>query len=153
VEAAAENIQIEDDAEQNSTSSTANNKPKMKSTGSASPATSVPKPESLVDAESWAFTHRASNPPPSPSRNSSSTVTFSALRVYALWYYNPSLSIPDIASMLRDPPLRNSTVAAYILDSVRLEKLPFEKERLRKVLQFVPDSRSMRRYKGLWKQV
>jgi exonuclease 3'-5' domain-containing protein 2 len=150
LEAAAENIQIEDDAEQDSTSSTVKTKPKMRSTHSASAATSVPRPQTLVDAESWALAYRASNP---PSRNSSTTVTFSALRVYALWYYNPSLSIPDIASMLRDPPLRNSTVAAYILDSVRLEKLPFEKERLKKVLQVVPDSRGMWRYKGLWKLV
>ena len=153
LEAAAENIQIEDDVEQNFTSSTAKIKLKMKSTDSASLATSVPRPQSLVDAESWVLAHRASNPSPSPSRNSSSTVAFSALRVYALWYYNPSLSIQDIASMLRDPPLRNSTVAAYILDSVRLEKLPFEKERLKKVLQVVPVSRGMWRYKGLWKLV
>jgi exonuclease 3'-5' domain-containing protein 2 len=150
LEAAAENIQIEDDAEQDSTSSTVKTKPKMQSTHSASAATSVPRPQPLVDAESWALAYRASNP---QSRNSSTTVTFSALRVYALWYYNPSLSIPDIASMLRDPPLRNSTVAAYTLDSVRLEKLPFEKERLKKVLQVVPDSRGMWRYKGLWKLV
>jgi exonuclease 3'-5' domain-containing protein 2 len=153
LEAAAENIQIEDDAEQNSTSSTAKIKPKMKCTDSASPATSVHRPQPLVDAESWALAHRASNPPPSPPRNSSPIATFSVLRVYALWYYNPSLSIPDIASMLRDPPLRNSTVATYIMDSVRLEKLPFEKERLKKVLQVVPDSRGMWRYKGLWKLV
>src|SRR5271170_7346599 len=38
LEAAAENIQIEDDAEQNSTSSTVRTKPKLKSTGSTSPA-------------------------------------------------------------------------------------------------------------------
>lgn len=153
LEAAAENIQIEDDAEQNSTSSTVRTKPKLKSTGSTSPATSVPRPQSLVDAESWALAHRTSNLHPSPWRNPPPTVTFSALRVYALWYYNPSLSIPNIASMLRDPPLRNSTVAAYILDSIRLEKLPFEKERLRKVLQVVPNSQGMWRYKGLWKLV
>jgi len=153
LEAAAENIQLEDDAEQNSTSSTAKIKPKMKCTDSESPATSAPRPQSLIDAESWALAHRASNPPPPSSKNSSSIATFSMLRVYALWYYNPSLSIPDIASMLRDPPLRNSTVATYILDSVRLEKLPFEKERLKNVLQVVPDSRGMWRYKGLWKLI
>jgi exonuclease 3'-5' domain-containing protein 2 len=153
LEAAAENIQIEDDAEQNSISSIARTKPKVKSTGSTSPATLVPRPQSLVDAESWALAHRASDLTLSPSRNSPPAVAFSALRVYALWYFNPSLSIPDIASMLRDPPLRNSTVAAYIIDSVRLEKLPFEKERLRKVLQVASDSHGMWRYKRLWKLV
>jgi exonuclease 3'-5' domain-containing protein 2 len=152
-EAAAENIQIEDDADQNFTSSAVKTKPKMKSTDSTSPNTPPPKPQPLVDAESWALAHRASSPSASASGNPASTVAFSALRVYALWYSNSSLSIADIASMLRDPPLRNSTVAAYILDSIRLEKLPFDKERLRKVLKTIPDSRAMWRYKSLWKLV
>jgi exonuclease 3'-5' domain-containing protein 2 len=150
LEAAAENIQIEDDTDQTFVSITGRIKSKLKSTDSVM---SPPKPQSLVDAESWALAHRASNPSTSPSSNTFSTVNFSALRVYALWYHNSSLSIAEIASMLRDPPLRNSTVAAYILDSVRLEKLPFEKKRLRKVLQVIPDSRGMWRYKGLWKLV
>jgi hypothetical protein len=153
LEAAAENIQIEDDAEQYFTSSVIRAKPKMRPTDPRSPSTSAPRPQSLVSAASWAVAHRASHPPPSPSGNSPPTATFSALRVYALWFYNSSLSIPEIASMLRDPPLRNSTVAAYILDSVRLEKLPFEKERLKKVLQVISDSRTLWRYKGLWKLV
>jgi len=153
LEAAAENIQIEDDTDQTFASTTIRIKSKLKSTDSASPVMSPPKSQSLVDAESWALAHRASNPSTSPSSNTSSIVNFSALRAYALWYHNSSLSIAEIASMLRDPPLRNSTVAAYILDSVRLEKLPFEKKRLRKVLQVMPDSRGMWRYKGLWKLV
>ncbi len=153
LEAAAENIQIEDDADRIFTSSTGRIKPQTKYTDFTSPTTSPSKPQSLVDAESWALAHRASNLSVSPSGNSSPTVTFSVLRVYALWYYNSSLSIPDIASILRDPPLRSSTVAAYILDSVRVEKLPFEKERLKRVLQVIPDSRGMWRYKGLWQLV
>lgn len=153
LEAAAENIQIEDDTEQIHSSSKPKIRTRLKTTKSSSLATALPKPETLVNAESWALAHRASNSPPSPSETSPLTANFSALRVYALWYYNSSLSIADIASMLRDPPLRNSTVAVYILEAIRLEKLPFEKERLKTALQVVPDSQKLWRYKGLWKVV
>lgn len=151
LEAAAENIQIEDDVEQTTNNPRVKAESRIRAPESASPATSTLKPQALVDAESWALAYRASNPPPSPPANSSPTANFSALRVYALWYYNPSLSIAEIASMLRDPPLRNSTVASYILDAIRLEKLRFEKERLKSVLQTIPDSKGLWRYRALWK--
>jgi hypothetical protein len=153
LEAAAENIEIEDDSKQDSGNSRLKTESRQRSTESSDPATLLPKPQALIDAESWALAHRASNTPPLTSTKPLSIVNFSALRVYALWYHNPSLSISEVASMLRDPPLRSSTVAAYILEAVRLEKLPFEKERLRMVLKFIPDSRGLWRYKGLWKIV
>jgi hypothetical protein len=36
-----------------------------------------------------------------------------------------------VAALLRDPPLQTTTVVSYILDAIRLGKLPFEKGRLR----------------------
>jgi hypothetical protein len=150
-EAAAQNIEIEEDSEINPTT----HKPVFASTSkpkdSKPSAPPPPKPQILITAEEWATTYRASNPPKSTNPNTSAG--FSALRAYALWYNNPTLTLADCGAMLRDPPLKTTTITAYILDAVRLEKLPFEKERLREVLGMVPNSQTVWRYSGLWKMV
>lgn len=46
--------------------------------------------------------------------------------------------MPEAAALLRDPPLLNATVATYVLDALRAEKLPFEKERLAALILHVP---------------
>ncbi len=56
------------------------------------------------------------------------------LRTYFLWANNPSLKLEEIGSMLRSPPISTRNVAIMILEAVRTEKLPYEKERLRDVL-------------------
>lgn len=61
------------------------------------------------------------------------------LRAYALWH-EMQQSVINAAAILRDPPLKASTVAAYILEALRLEKLPFEKERVMEVVQDLPES-------------
>ena len=48
--------------------------------------------------------------------------------------------MPEAAALLRDPPLQNATVAGYVIEALRLEKLPYDKEELREVLVYVPES-------------
>lgn len=53
----------------------------------------------------------------------------SKLRAYSLWH-EQQIDVSAAAALLRDPPLKKATVAAYVLDAIRLERLPFEKERI-----------------------
>lgn len=65
--------------------------------------------------------------------------TRSQLRAYALWHHE-GLSLHQVAAMLRDPPLKDGTVATYIMEAVRIEQqhLRFNRERLEKVYAAVP---------------
>lgn len=54
------------------------------------------------------------------------------LRAYYIWYRNEDLCPADIAALLRDPPLLTSTVAAYVMDAIQTEKLPYPTRRLHK---------------------
>lgn len=53
----------------------------------------------------------------------------SQLRAYSLWH-EQQIDVSAAAALLRDPPLKESTVAGNVLDAIRLEQLPFEKERI-----------------------
>ena len=77
--------------------------------------------------------------------------TPAALRAYAIWH-DMGADVAEVAASLRDPPLQMSTVVGYILEAVRLEKLDFEEDRLKLVLQELPETGSSR-YKGLRKAV
>lgn len=57
------------------------------------------------------------------------SVSPSQLRAYSLWH-EQQIDVSATAAILRDPPLKKSTVAAYVLDAIRLEQLPFEKGRI-----------------------
>ena len=72
------------------------------------------------------------------------------LRAYALWH-ELQQSIIAAAGILRDPPLKESTVAVYVLEALRLEELPFVKERVVEVVQYIPES-SRARYGGFLKK-
>jgi hypothetical protein len=120
------------------------------------------KPRSLIDAEDWAHAYRDSHPIPVPAVSIDSSVTksskpppsvtFSVLRTYSLWHSNPELSISDIANILRNPPLQEATVNQYILEAVRIEKLPVDKSRLTEVLNTLPESaKEQYRYRTLLK--
>lgn len=61
------------------------------------------------------------------------------LRAYALWH-NQLHSIATAAAILRDPPLQKSTVASYVLEALKSEKLPFEVTRLIEVVKYLPES-------------
>ena len=72
------------------------------------------------------------------------------LRAYALWH-EMQQPIIAAAAVLRDPPLKESTVATYVLDALRLEGLPFGKERIIEVIQFIPKT-SQARYGTFFKK-
>ena len=61
----------------------------------------------------------------------------SQLRAYALWS-ELRKEVPEVAEILRDPPLQVTTVASYISEAIRLEKLPFDNHRLDKVFELLP---------------
>lgn len=56
------------------------------------------------------------------------------LRAYALWH-EQRLDVNSVAWILRDPPLKDATVATYILESLIRERLPFQPERIKEVLE------------------
>ncbi|KAJ9630545.1 hypothetical protein H2203_001068 [Taxawa tesnikishii (nom. ined.)] len=58
---------------------------------------------------------------------------------YTLWH-DQSLSINQIAALLRDPPLQRTTVASCILEAIKASgnELPFDVERMREVLKCIP---------------
>jgi exonuclease 3'-5' domain-containing protein 2 len=144
-EAASENIQIEQDPEPKATTV-------PKTVPRAKDFDVARKPQTLIDAEEWALAYRAAHPTPIVTK-SPNAATFTVLRTYALWHFNPLLSVTEIGTILRDPPLQPSTVMNYILDAVRVEKLPYNKDRLKAVLQKMPDAPSTLRFRGLRKLV
>ena len=91
------------------------------------PSTSTPSkppPDARVtEASLWATQFRLAHP--------KTRAAPSSLRAYYLWHANAELSPAEVAVLLRDPPLQTSTVLSYILDAIRLGRVPFEKRRLR----------------------
>lgn len=68
------------------------------------------------------------------------------LRAYALWH-EQQLDVNQAASILRDPPLKDTTVAAYIVQSLLMEGLPFKRNRIADVFECLhPISKSMYAY-------
>lgn len=78
--------------------------------------------------------HRRPNPRAQASPLFSSQTRGRNLRTYFLWSENPDLSLNEIGALLRSPPLNVRTVAIMILEAVRVERMPFDKARLRTVL-------------------
>ncbi|KAG5979194.1 hypothetical protein E4U55_005458 [Claviceps digitariae] len=75
-----------------------------------------------------------------------------SLRAYFLWYSNHDLSLQDIASILREPPLQTNTVLSYILDAILADKLPHDKQRLKlELLPLLHDVLKKGRYSALVK--
>jgi hypothetical protein len=125
-----------------SKSSSSMNKTPPTSTASTS---TKPKSPILPLAEYQLSTYRLSHP--------TNCATPSSLRAYFIWYNNPSLSLPEIAALLREIPLQTTTVVNYIVEAIRVEKLPFEKQRLRDVLGHLPEGVVRGRYRGLGRAV
>jgi exonuclease 3'-5' domain-containing protein 2 len=101
-----------------------------------------PKDPRVAVAESWLADYRACKPQVRAAP--------SAIRAYRLWHSNLDLQPQDVAKLLRDPPLQTNTIVSYILETLRLEKLPFDKARLRdEVLELVPKEVRALRYKAL----
>lgn len=102
-----------------------------KSSAASKPPPKPPTPE-YTTAQSWATTYRASHPSPHKP-----TASPASLRAYALWH-EQGHTVPEAAALLRDPPLQNATVAGYVLEALRREKLPFDTGRLEDLLVYVP---------------
>lgn len=74
-----------------------------------------------------------------------------ALRAYHIWHTNKDLECVNIAEILRDPPLQTSSVAGYIMSSVHMEKLPYDKIRMKTdVMTRMPPELARKRYFPLW---
>ncbi|MCJ1262066.1 hypothetical protein MMC22_001935 [Lobaria immixta] len=100
--------------------------------------TSEPRPE-FTAANDWITRWRATH-----SSTYKPRVMPSQLRAYALWH-EQQLDVTSAASILRDPPLKDTTVAAYILESLTKEGLPFQRKRITEVVEYL-SLESRRRY-------
>ncbi|KAL8770730.1 MAG: hypothetical protein Q9209_003597 [Squamulea sp. 1 TL-2023] len=153
------NLEIEDNGPPPATQQTEPTKPKPRVKSSPS----LSSHPSIVAANDWIAKYRASassspiNPSPSfndatypilpptvvssPSTTqiSKPRATPASLRAYFLFHHH-ALSLTDIASLLRNPPLQKSTVASYILEAARLDRLELQKERVGLCLECLPEA-------------
>ncbi|KAI5857992.1 ribonuclease H-like domain-containing protein [Tricharina praecox] len=72
------------------------------------------------------------------------------MRAYALWHH-AELELADIAKIWRDPPLSEETVAIYLLEAIKTEKLPYDALRVRAAAKHVPYYLKDR-FKHIWEQ-
>lgn len=95
----------------------------------------VKRPE-VLQADAWVaeFENIKSSKLPKPYKP---RVNSSQLRAYAMWFYQ-NLTVAQIASLMREKPLKASTVAAYILDCILLERLPYDGKRAKALFEDVP---------------
>jgi len=126
---------------------------KKEASPSTSTAAAKPKDDRIVAAETWLVKYSSSRSgwssggPKSPMRAAPA-----AMRAYHIWHSNTDLDVAAVAALLRDPPLQTSTVVGYILAAIKLERLPYRKDRLRdEVLALLPPEALMGRYKALCK--
>ncbi|KAK3325858.1 exonuclease-like protein [Apodospora peruviana] len=92
----------------------------------------------VVEATAQAADYRASRP---PARTARASAALYQLRAYYLWHKNADLNPQQVAALLRDPPLQTMTVVNYILEAIRLEKLQYEKARMKaELLSLIPES-------------
>lgn len=77
-----------------------------------------------------------------------------ALKAYHIWHSNEDVDCVSLAKMLREPPLQSSSVASYIMSSVHLEKLPYDKARMKTdVMTQIPGDLARKRFFPLWAAV
>ncbi|PVI00376.1 hypothetical protein DM02DRAFT_672011 [Periconia macrospinosa] len=117
----------------------------------------TPHPPSYITATAWAQDHLDSTIPsasahPTPQQTSRVRATVSHLRAYHMWHVQ-QLPVDAIGRLLRDPPLAQSTVESYIMQAVSLERLEFDKDRLRDVLTGMPKGLRYGRWKALSEKV
>ncbi|KAM3075660.1 hypothetical protein ACMFMG_007793 [Clarireedia jacksonii] len=116
---------------------------KPNSKKSSLPSSECDKSPIVLSAEVLAALHRDTHP--------TSKAAASSLRAYFIWYHNPSLSLTDIAALLRDPPLSVSTVVTYILGAVSSEGFEFEEERMMELVGTLSKEALWMRHRGLAK--
>ena len=110
----------------------------------ASKPSAPPKDPRIVAAETWLMEYRSTRP------DGKTTAGAAALRAYFMWHANDDLGPEGVAALLREPPLQTGTVLGYILQSLKLEKLPYDKVRLkREVLDEFPKDVARKAYPSL----
>ena len=73
-------------------------------------------------AQDWATSYKA-------SLSGEDTIALAPLRAYHVWYHQ-ELDVPEVAMVLRDPPLKFSTVIDYLCEAIHQMSLPASLERL-----------------------
>jgi hypothetical protein len=113
----------------------------------------APNTPQYTTATRWAQSYLSTSiPSPSSPLPARIRATISHLRAYHLWHHQ-GLSLKEVASLLREPPLSLSTVAGHVLQAVSLEGLDVEVGRLREVVQGLPIGMRMGRWKGMVERV
>lgn len=110
---------------------------------SAEPPRSTNRPTTAATtlAETWTATYLLTHPKARPSN----------LRAHHLWH-EQNFPLQAVAAALRDPPLQLTTVASYVLEAIKIENLPYDVQRVRKVLEVLPRS-VWGRYRGIVERV
>lgn len=147
LKALGESIQIEaGEGDSNDNNSITETRKPAKAKSRSSAATKQPTPPKdsrVVAAEAWLMEYKATRP------EGKTKAGGAALRAYFIWHANDDLSVDNIAQLLRDPPLQLFTVCGYILEAVKLEKLAYDRVRLRQVLDLYHPDVVQRRYASL----
>lgn len=73
-------------------------------------------------------------------------VNHSYLKMCFLWVDNPDLSTSQLKALFQELPLQESTARSYVLAAIRGEKVPFERARLKKVVDHIPEQVARKRY-------
>lgn len=107
----------------------------------------MPKDPRVEAAEEWLKEYKE-------SRGGKVKAPPAALRAYYIWHTNEELDCASLAKILRDPPLKTSSVAGYIMSSVHVEKLPYDKVRIKTdVLTRMPTELARQRFSRVWAAV
>lgn len=107
--------------------------------------TSIHSPEYTL-ATTWSQSYLASTiPPPSSTSTSRIRATVPPLRAYHLWHHQ-RVPLDAIGAHLRDPPLAQSTVNSYIMQSITMEKLEYRDEDLVALMLMLPANLRVSRY-------
>jgi hypothetical protein len=107
---------------------------------------SPPKDPRVVAAEDWLGRFRTTRP------NAMLKAPPAALRAYRIWHTNLDVTPEVLAGILRNPPLQTATTVSYILDAIRLERMPYDATRLQsEILSLIPRETAEKRYKTLAK--
>lgn len=106
-----------------------------------------PKDSRIETAEVWLKKYKE-------SRGGKIKAQPAALRAYHIWHNNQGLDCTSLAKILRDPPLQTTSVAGYILASVRMEKLPYDKVRMKTdVMTHMSTELARKRFFPVWAAV
>ncbi|KAI1867989.1 uncharacterized protein JN550_006796 [Neoarthrinium moseri] len=102
----------------------------------------VPKDPRVEAADAWVAAFKLENQPADVDTKKTGTHASSyELRAYHLWHANKDMSIQQVAQLLRNPPLKTTTVANYVWRAVQRERLPVQRLRYeREVVQLLPKS-------------